>query len=711
MAVLIYNISVTGDCSNNNSGALNLFVSSGTPPYTVEFINPVYTSQIITSEPASLAGLASNVYQVRVNDSSLPINNEFIVNIPISSGVCGSIVSTQNTTCGTNSGSVTGSSTSLYSSTNFFLYDINDNYLSSANTSTSTVTFTELSAGTYYLGVEDLGGCTAFTQTFIIEESVNLDFGLYVVPNSSCGGVPIGKIIITGQTGLSPYTYLWNNGQTGSTITGLTSGLYSVQVTDSNGCVLSKSAVVSDVNPIGLGLFTSTPPTCLQSNGVINMTVTGGTEPFYYSASTGNVLVSYSRTFSLSGLSAGQYNFQVTDAGLCQLFAGTTLETPGGISNVVVQGQNSTCSSTNGSITVDVTGGESPYTYILIYPDGSQLNINNSQTTQVFRNLGSGTYMVGVSDSSGCSYLQETTLVAQNKFTISTQVVGTRCNQNNGLVTIFTTTGATLPLDYSVDGVQSIIDTNLSAVTFNNLTSGTHVITVTDADGCVQTTNVLIPSSQPLNYSLVSTSCGSGNSGKITAFITSGEPPFVFNWSDNVPNEPQQIQISGLTAGTYSLTVVDAGGCSLTRNSTITCNTNYTSYQTYTMGGEIFNIQSPTKFGLLQMLNEGYLDLTEDNSGCELISATFTAKISVNPSGIIASNNFFTSTSLIQVPSDNDWYTTVRNLLLGIPGVGNVIIDQLNNQITIQTSRTNTSLEGQEIVIDLIIEYNIICLS
>jgi hypothetical protein len=711
MAVLIYNISVTGDCSNNNSGALNLFVSSGTPPYTVEFINPVYATQIINSEPASLAGLASNVYQVRVNDSSLPTNNQFIVNIPISSGVCGSIVSTQNTTCGTNSGSVTGSSTSLYSSTNFFLYDINDNYLSSANTSTSTVIFTELSAGTYYLGVEDLGGCTAFTQTFIIEDSVNLDFGLYVVPNSSCGGVPIGKIIITGQTGLSPYTYLWNNNQTGSTITGLTSGLYSVQVTDSNGCVLSKSAVVSDVNPIGLGLFTSTPPTCLQSNGVINMTVTGGTEPFYYSASTGNVLVSYSRTFSLSGLSAGQYNFQVTDAGLCQLFAGTSLETPGGISNVVVQGQNSTCSSTNGSITVDVTGGASPYTYILIYPDGSQLNINNSQTTQVFRNLGSGTYTVGVSDSSGCSYLQETTLVAQNKFTISTQVVGTRCNQNNGLITIFTTTGATLPLDYSVDGTQSIIDTNLSAVTFNNLTSGTHVITVTDADGCVQTTNVLIPSSQPLNYSLVSTSCGSGNSGKITAFITSGEPPFVFNWSDNVPNEPQQIQISGLTAGTYSLTVVDASGCSLTRNSTITCNTNYTSYQTYTMGAEIFNIQSPTKFGLLQMLNEGYLDLTEDNSGCELISATFTAKISVNPSGVIASNNFFTSTSLIQVPSDNDWYTTVRNLLLGIPGVGNVIIDQLNNQITIQTSRTNTSLEGQEIVIDLIIEYNIICLS
>ncbi len=711
MAVLNYNIAVTGDCSSNNSGAFNLYVSGGTPPYTVQFVNPVYSPQTIITQPASLVGLASNVYQLRVNDSTLPVNSEFLLNIPISSGVCGSIVAVQNTTCGNNNGSVTGTSTSLYSSTNYFLYDVNDNYLTSATTNTSTIVFGELSAGTYYLGVTDLGGCTAFTQTFLVQESEPLDFGLYAVPNSSCGGTPIGKIFVTGQTGLSPYTYLWSNGQTGSTITGLTSGVYSVAVTDSYGCTLSKSATITNVSPVGLGLFTSTAPTCLQSNGVINMTITGGTEPFYYSASTGDVLVSYSRTFSISGLSAGQYNFLVTDAGLCQMTAGTTLETPGGITSVNVQGQNSTCSSTNGSITVNLVGGTAPYTYTLIYPSGNQLNVSNSQTTQIFNNLSGGTYTVSVSDNSGCSYLQEVTLVAQNKFTISTQVVGTSCNQNNGTVTVLTTTGGTLPLDYSVDGIQNVIDTNLSAVTFNNLSSGTHIVTVTDADGCVQTTNILVPSSQSLNYSLYSTSCGSGSSGKITAFISSGEPPFSFNWSDNVPNEPQQIQVSGLTAGTYSLTVVDANGCSLTRNTTITCNTNSTSYQTYVMGAEVFNIQSPTKFGLLQMLNEGYFDLTSGNTGCDLISATFTAKVSVNPSGIVASQNFFTSTSLVQVPTDNQWYDTIRTLLLGIPGVGNVIIDQLNNQITIETSRNNTSLEGEEIVIDLIIGYDIICLS
>jgi uncharacterized protein (DUF2141 family) len=534
---------------------------------------------------------------------------------------------------------------------------------------------------------------------------------LYVVPNSSCGGVPIGKITVTGETGLAPFTYLWSDGQTGSTITGLTRGNYSVAVTDAYGCTKSMEGSVTDVNVIGLGLITSISPSCLQSNGSISLTITGGTAPFYYSASTGNVAISYGRTFSISGLSAGDYNFQVTDAGFCQTFAGTTLQTPGGITSVSVNNQNSTCSSTDGSIQISVVGGTTPYTYTLIYPSGAQTNINNSQTTQLFNGLGSGTYTVAVSDNSGCSYIQEITIITENKFTISTDVVSTSCNQNNGQVTIYSTTGGTMPLDYSVDGIFNVIDTNLSAVTFNNLSAGTHTVSVTDSDGCTQTSNILIPFSQRLDYSLFTTSCGSGDSGKITAFISSGEPPFSFNWSDNVPNEPQQIQVTGLTGGSYSLTVVDANGCTLSRNATITCNKNYASYQTYVMGAEVFNIASPTKFGLLQMLNEGFFDLTTGNTSCDLISATFTAKVSVNPAGLTAQQDFFTSTSLVQAPSDNTWYNTIQSLLLSIPGVGNVTIDKLNNQITIETSRNNTSLQGQEIVIDLVIVYDIICLS
>jgi hypothetical protein len=560
--------------------------------------------------------------------------------------------------------------------------------------------------------VLDLGGCTGRSQNFIVEESEPLNYGLYMVPNSACGGTPIGKITITGITGQPPFTYLWNGGSSGTTITGLTAGGYSVTVTDGYGCQLSKSATVVNVSQLGFGTFTSTPPSCFAADGTISLTVTGGTAPYYYSASTGDVSISYSQTYTISGLSSGGYGFSVTDAGLCQLNVSTSITSVNSMSSVSVNTTNSTCSSVNGEILISVVGGVTPYTYTLVSPGGNTTNISGSQTAQLFSNLSSGTYTVAVSDSSGCAYMEEATIVAENKYTISTQVSGTTCGGANGAVTIFTTPGSTLPLDYSIDnGVYDIIDTTLTSVTFNNLTAGNHVVTVSDADDCIQTANILILGSSQLDFSLYSTSCGTGNSGKITAFINQGETPFSFNWSNNVPNNPQQIQVSGLTGGTYSLTIVGSDGCSLSRTTTISCNATLTSYQTYVMGSEVFNIESPTKFGLLQMLNEGFYDLTVDNTGCDLVSATFTAKVSVTPLDLTTSETFYTSTSLGDEPQDNLYYDTITQLLLSIPGVGSVTVNPLENTITIETTRGNDTLQGQEIIIDLIIEYDIICLT
>jgi hypothetical protein len=166
-----------------------------------------------------------------------------------------------------------------------------------------------------------------------------------------------------------------------------------------------------------------------------------------------------------------------------------------------------------------------------------------------------------------------------------------------------------------------------------------------------------------------------------------------------------------LTAGTYSLTVIDGTGCSLKRNTVIDCDETYVSYQTYVMGAEKFNIENLTKYGLLQMLNQGFDDLTSGNTSCGLVSATFGIKVSVNPLGTSASSNFFTTTSLVTAPADNQYYNAVKSLLSTISGIGNVIIDDSINQITIETNPGNTTLNGQEIVVDLTIVYDIMCIS
>ena len=712
MATFDYNILVTGDCLNTNVGSISLSLTGGTPPYTVEWLIPeLLPNDLITTEPAIKTGLSATTYAVRVNDSTLPINEEFYINIPVSSGVCATILGVQGTTCSENNGSVTGTSTSDYSSTTFYLYHGDGVFSQSATTSQSTIEFGSLTAGTYYMTVLDLGGCTGQSASFIVEESEPLNYGLYAVPNSSCGGNAMGKIMITGLTGTPPYSYLWTTSATGSTVTGLTAGIYSVDVTDYYGCVLTKTATIVDVPPIGLGIFTATEPTCFSADGVLTIQITGGTAPYYYSASTGQVVVQYPTSWSISGLSSGNYSFQVTDAALCTIVVGTTLTSPNGITSVSISTQGSTCSSSEGSITVSVNGGSSPYIYTLIYPGGNVLNVSNNQTTQLFSNLSSGTYGVSVQDQSGCFYMDEVTLFATNTFTISTETTGTTCNRSNGYILVNKSEGGSSPFDYSLDGLVNIIDTTLSAITFDNVSVGQHTITVTDSTGCTQTTQVYVEASSPLDYSLYSTSCGTGSDGSLTAFISEGTPPFSYTWSSNVPGNPQDILAQGLTAGTYSLIIVDDNGCSLSRTTNITCDATYVSYQTYVMGSELFNIQSQTKYGLLQMLNDGYDDLTSGNTSCSLISADYTVKVSVNPLGLTTSQSFYTATSLIDAPSDNLYYDTVVDLLNTIPGIGVITVDSANNQITIQTSTNSGTLDGQEIIVELIIVYDIICLS
>jgi hypothetical protein len=711
MPAFSYNISVTGDCSNSNVGSISISFLGGTSPYTIEWVEPNLGTDVVTLQPSIRTGLSADTYAIRVNDSTLPINEEFYINIPVSSGVCCNILGVQSTTCDLDNGSVTGTSTSEYSSTNFYLYSSGGTFITSAITNASTVVFGGLSAGTYYMTAQDLGGCSGQSSNFIIENSEPFTYGLYVVPNSSCGGTPIGKVIVTGQTGVAPYTYLWSNDFITSSITGLTSGTYSVQVTDSLGCSLTQTALVEDVDVLGFGAFTATQPSCFSADGVLTLQITGGTAPYYYSASTGNVEIQYGKTWSISGLSPGFYSILVTDAAFCDILVGTQLLTPLGIASVTIQTQGSTCSSDNGSILISVVGGTSPYTYTLIYPNADTLNIINSQTSQLFSGLEGGTYSVAVQDSSGCSYIEELTLLTSNSFTISTEVTGTTCNQNNGTITVTKSEGGESPFNYSLDGVQNILDTTLSAVTFTNVSSGQHTITVTDNTGCTQTIQVYVNPSTPLDFTLYSTSCGEGNDGIVSALISSGTPPFTFNWSNNIPSNPQEIQVSGLSAGTYSLIVTDSNGCSLERTTTINCDSLYASYQTYVMGGEQFQIQSQTKYGLLQMLNEGFNDLTFDKVDCDLLTATFGVKVSLNPAGTEVSQTFYTGTTLIDIPGDNLYYNTVEELLLTIPGIGGVTIDELNNQITITTIPGDNSLNAQEIIVELTIEYDIMCLS
>jgi uncharacterized protein (DUF2141 family) len=708
MAAFDYIISVSGDCENNGSGVISILPQGGTPPYTVEWVVPQIGVDIVSTNPSIRTSLFSGVYGVRINDSTLPVNQEFYVNIPVSNGVCVEIESVKDTTCGEDNGEVTVFSDSNLSSMEYYLYDIDNNFITSATTDTFEFTFTNLSVGTYYIVGKDLGGCFGNSASFTIQSSVDMDFELYVVPNSSCGGSPTGKIFVTNLNGIPPYTYNWSNGFTTSSVTGLTSGSYSVNIVDANGCSKTKTGVVEDIDPIGFGFFSAQTPTCLSNDGSLTLTITGGTPPFYYSASTGNVGISYSRSYTISNASAGQYNFLVTDAALCSIEVGSSLDTPQGISSVSVNTFNSNCSQNDGKISIVVNGGSTPYTYTLVNEFGDTQTITNSLTNHFFENLTSGDYTVFVSDSSGCNYQEEVFIISTEKFTVETQTTGTTCNVSNGRMSVSVSGDYVLPISYSLNGTNNILNSNLTNVSFNNLSSGQYTLTVSDATGCFQTSQVAIVGSDPLIFSLYSTLDPITSEGTITAFITSGTPPFTFQWSDNVEGNPQDITVTGLGTGNYSLTIIDSTGCSLTKTTKVDCSGIYTSYQSYVMGEDVFSIGTPTELGLLQMLNKGFFEL-KGEVDCVLVSATFIINLQVNPLGYSDTTTLYTSTDLTDVPSDLLYSDTLKSMLESIPGVIEVITDNPNNQITIKTDPEDGILNDNQVIVEVIIDYNISC--
>jgi hypothetical protein len=460
---------------------------------------------------------------------------------------------------------------------------------------------------------------------------------------------------------------------------------------------------VEYVPSVGLGSWSATTPSCFASDGSLTLTITGGTGPYLYSGSNGTTFVTYQTSYEFSGLPAGSFFVSVTDAALCKVTLSTTLQTPQSFYSVQNIVSNSTCSTSNGSINVFLQGGSPPYTYVLSSTTSSVSATTNS-TQYIFNGLQNGEYNLTITDGGPCPYSTNLTVDSENLFDVTYSATTSTCGQPNGTLTIMTTPGGTLPYIYTLSDGQSITTSSLD-VTFSSLLGGGYTYSITDAGGCTITGGAVVPEESVLEFSLFPTSCGlSGSGGTITALITSGQPPFTYNWSSNVDSNPQEVYVTGLTGGTYSLTITDDNGCVKTRSTLIECSPVITSYQIFNMCETQFGFTSGTKRGMVQMLNEGFNDLVTPQDGCILTASTFTIEVEV--SGNTYTDLFYTGTNLLDVPTDSVYFQAVEDLLLTIPGVTGVTIDPITSEITIESG---DPLSGQGVTIKLIIGYSILC--
>lgn len=335
--------------------------------------------------------VAATEYDVYPQNTTTFLGNHTMT--PCCSGsVIAQVASTTNNLCfGDNSGTATVSATG-----NGLTY----NWTPSGGTS---ATATNLPAGTYTcIAMEPCGA--ADTVTCTITQPAFLDTINVLQTDVLCNGQSNGSITINGSGGTAPYSYLWSNGNTTNSATGLAAGMISYTITDANGCSLTHSLQV--VEPSALSSTSSqTNVLCFGgTNGTATVVVSGGTPPYSYSWSSGGTGATE------NALAAGNYTCTMTDANGCTTSNVIALTEPSAILLSFVAANNPTsCGATDGSIDLAVSGGTAGYSYLW----------NTSSTTEDISGLGQGAYSVTVTDANGCTSLSGTTLNDPNAPVVS----------------------------------------------------------------------------------------------------------------------------------------------------------------------------------------------------------------------------------------------------------------------------------------------------
>jgi hypothetical protein len=383
----------------------------------------------------------------------------------------------------------------------------------------------DLGAGYYEFIVTDDNGCEALASiditepTALVVSNTTSDFNGFGV---SCNGGSNGSVNVSATGGTAPYSGNGNNA-------GLIAGNYNYTVTDANGCSASTSATISEPTVLVASNTTSDfngfGVSCNGgANGSVNVSAAGGTAP-------------YSGDGNNAGLSAGNYNYTVTDANGCSSNTSATITEPtvlvASTTTSNFNGYGVSCNGgANGSVNVSATGGVTPYS-----GDG-----NNA-------GLSAGNYNYTVTDANGCTSNTSATITEPTVLVASSnEVSAILCNGGNAIVNVSATGGVTA---YSGDGNYTVA-------------AGSYNYTVTDANGCSASTSIVI--SQP---TAVSADAGSNavvyygylpmSCSTLSGSGSGGTGSLIYSWSNGTNGANNTVCPS--TSSTYTLTATDANGC------------------------------------------------------------------------------------------------------------------------------------------------------
>jgi uncharacterized repeat protein (TIGR01451 family) len=395
-----------------------------------------------------------------------------------------------------------------------------------------------LYAGAYRVTVTDSKGCTVAANGSIGDNS-----GPSVTVsgvNASCNGTSDADVLITVTGGTLPYTYLWSNGATVEDLVNVADGYYSVAITDNSGCRAHAAATLTEPDVLRVD-FVKTNISCNgQMNGAIDLTVAGGTTPYTYTWSDGPA------TQDRTALAAGTYTVTVADGGTCSSVITFTVTQPAALAVAGTTDNNACSGDSRGAISLTVTGGTEPYTYVWSNTPAS--------TTPYLSYLAAGTYTVTVTDFNGCTKTASYTITSPAALQLNAVATNVSCNKGvNGTVDL-NVNGGTSPFTYQWS--NGVTTQDLSSVG-----SGTYTVYVADANNCTSTANYLVTEPSALAVSVVKQDvlCHGDASGSVDITVSGGTTGYTYLWSNNATTA----DLSTVGLGDYSVTVTDARGCTV----------------------------------------------------------------------------------------------------------------------------------------------------
>jgi gliding motility-associated-like protein len=368
----------------------------------------------------------------------------------------------------------------------------------------------------------------------------------------SCPGDNDGSATVTPSGGTAPFQHSWNTlpPQSGTTVTGIASGTYTVTTTDANGCVSSAEVMVEEPAPLVLSVD-ATDANCGQTDGSATATASGGVGPYDYEWSTTPVQT----TATAADLGAGSYTVTATDANGCTATQSITISSTG-VGVLQTSATDATCNGlANGSASATLAGGAEPVAYVW--------NTTPAQNTAIATGLPAGSWTVTAIEANGCISSATVNIEEPTPIQLEVSVEPVPCGAAGGTALALATGGTgAFNFVWDTDPVQN-------SAQANGLETGTYTVTVTDANGCSATAEVNVAIAAPLELTVEATDaeCGQTN-GSATATASGGVGPYDYEWSTT----PVQTTATAtdLGAGSYIVTATDANGCTATQSITIT---------------------------------------------------------------------------------------------------------------------------------------------